>query len=74
MPHLTDCTETSAYEKICRLAYGLARNPETNQVEIGVLKNTNGESHISVKLQLRPSSALLEAEMAREAKQAGLPL
>lgn len=62
LPQLTDCAESSAYEKLCRLAYGLARNKTDNTLKIGVLKNTNGRAWVKFKLQLRPESALVEQD------------
>lgn len=73
MPRLTDCSETSAFEKLCRLAYGLSREKKTDALKIAVLKNTNGRAHMGFTLALRPSSALVEAE-ERKAKQEGLDL
>lgn len=62
LPLLTDCAESSAYEKLCRLAYGLARNKGDNTLKVGVLKNTNGKAWQKFDLELRPESALVEAE------------
>ena len=68
MPRLTDCAETSAFEKLCRMGYGLCRQKKGDTLVVGVLKNTNGRAFIKFDLQLRPASALIEAEL-RKAKQ-----
>lgn len=66
MPRLTDCSETSAFEKLSRLAYGLSRQKKTETLTVGVLKNTGGRAYVKFELTLRPSSALIEAELRRD--------
>lgn len=62
LPMLTDCAESSAYEKLCRLAYGLARSKKDDSITVGVLKNTNGRAWQKFSLVLRTDSALVETE------------
>lgn len=68
MPKLSDCSETTAFEKLSRLAFGLClkkpsqKSPNKNRMTLAVLKNTNGESRITFDLEIEPSTALLREE------------
>lgn len=62
MPRLTDCAETSAFEKLCRVGYGLCRSKENGGIKLAVLKNTNGRSHTLFNYRIDPVSALVEQE------------
>jgi replicative DNA helicase len=69
LPLLTDCAESSAFEKLCRLAYGLCRNKDSNTLTVGVLKNTNGRAWRKFDLELRPDSALVDGEKEKPGPQ-----
>jgi replicative DNA helicase len=58
MPRLTDASESSAFEKLTRFAFGLARKPDSDVVTLGVIKNTNGRTGEFV-LSFAPKSALV---------------
>lgn len=65
IPLLTDAAESSAYEKLCRLAYGLSRSRKDNALTVAVLKNTNGKAWTKFQLGLHPDSALVEEERTK---------
>lgn len=61
LPTLTDCSESAAFEKLSRMAIGVALNHEIRSFQIGVLKNTNGGGvGATISLPFRAKSALLE--------------
>lgn len=60
MPKLTDCSETSAFEKLSRCALGLAREPDSDVLTVGVLKHTNGKAGYEFDLTFRAKAALVE--------------
>ena len=62
MPGLTDCSETSAFEKLSRVAYGLCRAKKSERLSVAVLKNTNGRAWSRFELALNPVSALVSAD------------
>lgn len=75
MPRLTDIAESAAFEKLCRLGFGLCivkqdaaerKAHKPRQVKVAILKNTNGRAFSDCILTLRPSSALLEPEAPKQ--------
>jgi replicative DNA helicase len=57
MPRLIDCSESSSFDKLARLAYGVVKRED--EVHIGVLKNNNGAAGKQVALKFDPISALV---------------
>lgn len=58
MPRLIDCSESTAFDKLARCAYGISKGE--GSIKIGVLKNNSGVAGSVVSLPFRGRSALLE--------------
>lgn len=63
IPNLTDCAESASYERLARVAYGLASVPGREAIAVRILKNTNGVAFATVEISINPKSAMADLEM-----------
>jgi replicative DNA helicase len=70
MPRLIDCSETTAFDKLARLAYGVTK--EEDEIHIQVLKQNNGAAGQRLSFKFNPTSALLQDEEAAQQEIPGL--
>lgn len=60
VPYLTDFSEASGFENCARLAFGLAREPGSDEMKVGILKATNGKAGKVVKLRFVGAAAMVQ--------------
>lgn len=60
-PNLTDFANSSAPERMARVALGLSK-PSADRLRISILKQTNGPSGHSIDLALVPHAAMVDSE------------
>jgi replicative DNA helicase len=60
-PSLTDFANSSAPERMARVALGLSK-PDKGQLRVSILKQTNGKSGHSIDLAMHESAAMVDSE------------
>lgn len=59
MPHYTDIADTSSPEKVARVILGLARDPQSDTMDVGILKANEGPGGYVVPLRFHGAAAIV---------------
>lgn len=70
-PKLTDFAGAAAFEKMARVAFGLSRAPDSDVMNVTILKATNGKPGVTVPLRFQKGAALISSIEGSERNDTG---